>query len=188
MADVIAAAEKLARDHAEFRRIEAELVAKYAPTLTPGLVRKLERKLERGENLSDDEVNQWFAAVKLSEPSEPPEHVIIDEGDEWPPDPPSHAAWDRWYETPISKMLVATSRPTSSRAPGRTRLGNPRPRGRRRRRARSPAQRTSAGDGDPLPLADPPSRVLYAHSARVADRRVAAWLESWGDEALEDMA
>lgn len=54
----------------------------------------------------------------------------------------------------------------------------------RRARARAPG-RKARGSDEPL---DPPARVLYAHAARVADSRVASWLESWADEALGKIA
>ena len=62
------------------------------------------------------------------------------------------------------------------------------PRTRRIRRGASrtshgPPGRSQSSDDDPL---DPPARVLYEHTARVADRRVARWLEEWADEAVEE--
>ena len=55
-----------------------------------------------------------------------------------------------------------------------------------------PGREPSGGDDppppDPAPL-DPPARVLYAHAAAFrGDTRVAAWLESWADEALKGRA
>ena len=103
------------------------MVARWAPTLTPAVVAELERKSKSDEDMTKDELEQWFAAVRLTEPL-PPENVIIDEGDEWPPDPPSHVAWDRWYTTPVAKMLppLATLRPRPSPRPT-TRVGAVRP-------------------------------------------------------------
>jgi hypothetical protein len=61
------------------------------------------------------------------------------------------------------------------------------PRSRRLRTTRTshgPPGRST--DDDPL---DPPPRVLYEHAAAFAgDRRVARWLEAWGDESLEGAA
>jgi hypothetical protein len=66
------------------------------------------------------------------------------------------------------------------------------PRSRRVRTSRTshgpPGRSTEGSDDDPHDHFEPPPWRLYEHSARVADRRVAAWLERWADELLEDVA
>ena len=88
----------------------------------------------------------------------------------------------------LRPVLVAATR-------FRDRGDSSRPRGRRTFRVAvhgPPGREPSGGDDpprdDPAPL-DPSSRVLYAHAAAFrGDPRVAAWLESWADEALEGRA
>src|SRR5262245_10617193 len=93
-AAVVRRAEELEQMWDGIHREEAELVAKWASTITRNLVLELDRKLAAGEDLTGDEDLQWATAVRLTRPR---------------PDAPE-AIWDRWYETPISRMLPALPR------------------------------------------------------------------------------
>lgn len=61
------------------------------------------------------------------------------------------------------------------------------PRSRRLRSSRTSHGPPGRSSGDPE--LEPPPATLYAHAAAWrGDPRVAAWLESWGDECVEDRA
>jgi hypothetical protein len=136
----------------------------FVATASLAAVREIERRFEDPDySPSAFELQVWVLLVRASEPDDPPEHVIIDEGDEWPPDPPSHAAWDAWYEQPIAysiaakwRLQVATGVAAARRHESRRRSSRRTKRSRRassRSRARAPARST---DDDPDGLASCP--------------------------------
>lgn len=96
--------------------------------LSPAKQKEVERRLAAGEALTYEQLQMHVAGIRLTQPRTSDE-----------------AAWDRWYETPISKMLFATSRPA-------LRPQNVRPHGRRpRRRTRVRAPAGSDADDEPAP-------------------------------------
>jgi hypothetical protein len=99
------------------------------------------------------EAQAWVLLVEASKPDELPEHVIVDEGDEWPPDPPSHAAWDAWYDRPIADSIAQKRRTTlltgAAAAPRRGPARRSTPRATRSRRARSRSRARRSSDDDP---------------------------------------
>jgi hypothetical protein len=116
---------------------EAELAARWAPTLTPELVAELERKSQSDEDMSRDELEQWSVAVDLSQP----ELAAPEE------------EWDRWYETPVAALIAPAAPLGTAIAPSplgtRSRSARPAARPRRRRRTNRGSPGRQSGDDDP---------------------------------------
>jgi hypothetical protein len=149
----------------------------------PVEVRTIGAKLDADEALTTEEFQTWVIAVAWSQPAPAPS-VIIDEGEEFPPETELDRAWDDWYARPIASHVAERLAPLRFVPLIRCSTAAPRRRSPRTRRVRRTARGArSPGRSSDSDL-DPPPHALYAHAAHFrGNGHVALWLERWGDDA-----